>query len=298
VLDWDDVRYFLAVARRGSFSSAARALKVAQPTVGRRMSELERLLGAELFVRTPSGRTLTGMGRRMLERAERMEQDVLEIERTATGRDAGLRGRVRITASEWMIARVLGPTIGGFVARHPGLELELVAETRHVSLAQREADIAIRPSRFEHQGVVQREIAVVAFGLYASDAYLAHHGVPDFSAHGAGHVLIAMSESLGKIPDVAWLPEFAGRARVAVRTNGREPMMMLARAGVGLTCLPRFLGDAAPGLRLLQTPVPGPERKLWLGYHRDARGVPRVQAAARYLAENVARLRPALRPEP
>ncbi|MFY0537427.1 LysR substrate-binding domain-containing protein [Nannocystis pusilla] len=122
----------------------------------------------------------------MLARAEQMEAAALAAERVASGRDVGLRGRVAVTASEWLVGSVLGPLLGPFVAEHPGLELELVADARHLSLSRREADIAVRPSRFEQAEVIQRQVGVVAFGLYASDGYLARRGMPDFAAQCEG----------------------------------------------------------------------------------------------------------------
>jgi DNA-binding transcriptional LysR family regulator len=296
MLDWDDLRYFLAVAREGSLSAASRALGVAQPTVGRRLSAFERSLGAKLLVATPSGQQLSPTGRRLLAHAEQMEGEALAAERVARGRDTGLSGRVVLTASEWMIRSVLSPSIAPFVAAHPALELELLAEARHLSLVRREADLAIRPSAFEQQEIVQRELATIGFGLYASDAYLARHGAPDFERQCEGHALIAMSDSLSKIPDVSWLPRVAAKARVVLRTNGREPMASLAAAGVGITCLPRFLGDATIGLRLLSTPSAAPERQLWIGVHRDARAVPRLRACIAFLRDAIRRLQPALNP--
>lgn len=298
MLDWDDLRYFLAVARAGSLSAAAHTLGVTQPTVGRRIAALQRRLGAKLFTPTASGQALSATGLRLLPHAERMDVEGLAAERATSGRDSGLRGRVRITASEWMIGTVLGPMLRPFVSLHPELELELVADIRHLSLTQRDADLAIRPSRFEQQDVVQRELAVVAFGLYASDSYLAELGAPDFGRQCEGHRLIAMSETMTKIPDVDWLPGLSANARVVTRTNGREPMVTMAAAGIGMACLPRFLGDRAPNLRLLATPSPGPERQLWLGCHRDVRAIPRVKASVAFLAEVFARIRPALRPAP
>ncbi len=297
-LDWDDLRYFLAVAREGSLSAAARALGVAQPTVGRRIAAFELELGAKLFAATPTGQALTPTGRQVLAHAEQMERDALAIERVASGRDSGLSGKVNVTASEWMIGSVLGPLLGPFVARHPALELELVSEARHLSLLRREADIAIRPSKFEQRDVVQREIAVLAFGLYASDAYLARYGPPDFARQCEGHVFVGMSLGLGKVPDVEWLPQIASRARVAVRSNGRMPMATMAAAGIGISCLPCVIGDATPGLRLLPAPIPGPRRQLWIGAHRDARAVPRVRAVIAFLVESMNRLRPVLCPGP
>lgn len=296
MLDWDDLRYFLAVSREGSLSAAAVALGVTQPTVGRRIAALQRRLGAKLFTPTRTGQALSESGRRLLPHAEQMEIEGIAAERATSGTDAGMRGRVRITASEWVIGAVLGPMLRPFVSLHAELELELVADVRHLSLTRRDADVAIRPSRFEQREVVQREVATVAFGLYASDSYLAERGTPDFERQCAGHRLIAMSETLTKIPDVDWLPRFTANARVVVRTNGREPMARMAAAGIGLVCLPRFLGDAAPNLRLLATPIPPPQRKLWLGCHRDVRAVPRVRATIFFLSEGFGRLRAVLHP--
>lgn len=295
--DWDDLRYFLAVARAGSLSAAARALGVAQPTVGRRISAFELSLGAQLFMATPVGQRLSATGQRMLGHAEQMERSALAAEHVASGRDVGLTGRVVITGSEWLLRSVVGPLLAPLLAEQPRLEIELLAEARHLSLVRREADLALRPSRFEQPEVVQRQVAVLAFGLYASDGYLASHGPPDFERQCAGHPLIAMSAALGKVPDVEWLPQFAAQANIVARSNGREPMATMAAAGIGLAVLPRVLGDATPGLRCLATPVAAPQRALWLGAHRDARSVPRIKACSQFLSEHIGRLRQALCPE-
>ncbi|HET9960235.1 MAG TPA: LysR family transcriptional regulator [Polyangiaceae bacterium] len=295
MFDWDDVRYFLAVARSGSLSAAARVLQVAQPTVGRRITAFERRLGAELFERTLEGQKLTATGRRVLATAERMEEEALALEQQ-TGRDPTLRGRVRITASEWLIQRLLAPILVPFNRAHPELELELWADIRHLSLTRREADIAVRPSPFEQGSIVQRVVAELKFGLYASDHYLLERGVPDFSRACEGHVLIAMSESLGKIPDVEFLPRVAAKARIATRTNGREPMAVLAAAGLGIACLPRFLGDATAGLRHLPCPEPEPTRRLYVGFLGDDRAASRIQSCVTFLAHTIPRLRSALAP--
>jgi DNA-binding transcriptional LysR family regulator len=296
VLDWDDLRFFLAVARGGSLSAAARTLEVTQPTVGRRIAALERKLDAKLFIGGARGQSLSTTGRRMLAHAEHMELDAVAAERVAFGRDAGLRGHVCLTASEWLLNSLIAPAVAAFCARHAELELELLAETRHLSLMRREADIALRPSRFDEDDVVQREVGEMSFGLYASDAYLAAHGVPDFASGAAGHRLVAMSTSLRKVPEVTWLPTIVPRASVVVRCNGREPMLILALAGVGLACLPRVLGDRTPRLRLLPTPGLAPVRTLWLCVHRDTRALPRVRATLGFLKDTLQRFGPALRP--
>jgi DNA-binding transcriptional LysR family regulator len=161
---------------------------------------------------------------------------------------------------------------------------------------RREVDIALRPSRFEDDAVVERKVAVVSFGLYASEAYLARYGQPDFDRRCEGHRLIAMSTALTKIPDLAWLPPLTGKAFIALRSNGREAMATLASAGLGMACLPRLIGDRTPRLRLLNPPSAAPERPLYLGVHKDLRSLPRVRATLGFLADAIARVRRTLAP--
>jgi DNA-binding transcriptional LysR family regulator len=291
-MNWDDHRFFLAVARRGTLSAAARELAVTQPTVGRRIAALERRLGAKLYVRRPDGFTLSDAGKQMLEHAERIERDVLAAELRVAGLDAGLRGVVRITAAEWMCTSVLAPMLHGVLARHPQLEIELIADQRHLNLARREADLALRPRRFEHADVIQRSIAPLRFALYAAPSYLAARGRPR-PGDGAGHVVIGMLDGVG---DVArdWLASALPRSARSVRTNGRDAMVSLATAGVGLACLARVVGDATPGLERVPIEPDPPAPALWLGMPRDARSTRRVRVVADLVTHELrARLGPA-----
>jgi DNA-binding transcriptional LysR family regulator len=294
-VDWDDLRFFLLVARHGTLTAAARELKVSQPTVGRRIDALERRLGAKLFARSSEGFELSSSGARVLEHAEQMERDVLAVEHRVSGRDAGVRGAVRVTAAEWLVTGVLSSLVGPLVARHPHLTIELVADARHVNLARREADLALRPRRFEHDGIVQRATEQIGFGLYAARSYFSNYGAPTWG-DGDGHVLVTMMDDVG---DVArgWLRELLPGARPAVKTNGRDAMLSLALSGVGLVCLARVVGDGIQTLKRLTPPIPPPSPTLWLGTHRDARSTPRVRAVASHLVERIHELRPQLCPE-
>jgi DNA-binding transcriptional LysR family regulator len=297
MLDWDDLRFFLAIAQHGSLSSAARSLRVTQPTVGRRLDALERKLGSRLFQRTPSGFTLTATGEGIRAHVERMEQDALAAERRATGRDIGLSGTVRVSTTEWFASHVLGPLLIPLSARHPALGIELHADVRRVSLTQREADLALRFVPFEQQDIFQRKLARVAFGLYAAEDYLARHGAPDFSRQCEGQALVTMSDDQGRIADGVWLRSLAAGARIAFSLNNRDVQARVAAAGAGLACLPRLLGDAVAGLRRLETPTPAPTRDLWLGIHGDLRGTPRVKEVAGFIGRELQRLGPTLNPE-
>lgn len=292
-LDWDDLRYLLALSRHGTLTAAAAVLGVTQPTVGRRLSALERELRAKLFRSTPQGAELTAVGEALVRRALRMEAEALDATRLASGRDAGVTGRLSITASEWLVTRVLGPGLDGLLRAHPGLRVDLVASGRWANLARGEADIALRPAAFQQQAVFQREVARVGYGLYAARAYLQTRGEPDFGLGCRGHALVAMDEDV-PTADSPWLREMAGEATVVARTNGREALAAMASAGLGLACLPRLVGDATPALERLHPPAPLPERRLWLGVHRDVRDLARVRAAITHLAGVLRELQPGL----
>jgi molybdate transport repressor ModE-like protein len=291
-VDWDDLRFVLMVSRHGTLSAAAKQLGVTQPTVGRRIAAIERRLGAKLFERRPGGLARTSAGASVAEHAERMETDALAAERRVAGADEAVRGTVRVTASEWLVTGVLAPALAPLLARHPGLTVELVADTRHLSLSRREADIAIRPRRFDAGETVKRALGTVAFGLYASRPYLAARGTPRVG-DGKGHVLVAMTDDVG---DVAreWLRDSFAGADVAVRTNGRDAMVALAVAGVGLACLGRVVGDRVPELvRVATAPV---TPTLWLGMHRDVRRTRRVRAVVAQLVGAMGAMRERLDP--
>lgn len=276
MIDWDDLRYFLAVARHRTLSAAAHALGVSQPTVGRRLAAFETLLGARLFERAPDGFSLAASGRSLVAYAKRMETDAIAAERAVIGRDEGLTGTVRITAAEWIAVRLLPTALAPLLARNPTLSICVIADARHLNLGRREADLAIRPSAFQHNTVHQRRLGRVELALYASDEYLARNGA-SVANQAAGHSLIVMAADIGDVAR-SWIASHAKHAHVVARTNGREEMAAMAAAGIGLACLPRVVGDAMPALHRVPTVTPLPARTLWLGVHHDLRTVPRVRA--------------------
>ena len=293
-VDWNDFQFFLVVARQRTLSAAARELKVTQPTVGRRIAALEKRLNAKLFVRRSDGFLLSTAGSHIFALAERMEHDALTAEHRVSGLDAGVRGRVRVTASEWLVTRVLPPLLAALMNRNPELEVELIADQRHLNLARREADIALRPRRFEHESILQRATAKLGFALYATRSYLNEHGTPA-PGDGRGHVLIGMMDGTGDVART-WLDTIVPHAKRTLRTNGRDAMLGLACAGVGLACLARIVGDSEPSLARIETTVAPPTPTLWLGMHREARDTPRVRSVASHLAARLRALQPQLCP--
>ena len=185
MLDWDDLRSFLAIARHRTLSGAARALSVQQSTMGRRLDALEERAGVTLLQKTPGGYVLTAAGEAVLGHVERIEQEAHAIERTVTGRDVRLEGSVRLTTVETMAVEVLTPILTAFLARYPGITLDLVTDTRTLSLSRREADVAVRMMRPEGHELVARKVGEVGFGLYASPGYLERMGMPDLQGGSA-----------------------------------------------------------------------------------------------------------------
>jgi DNA-binding transcriptional LysR family regulator len=286
---WDDLRYFLALARAGSLSGAARSLRTTQPTMGRRLAAFEARLGTRLFERTATGLRPTESGNSVLDYAIAMEEAALAAERVAVGRDSGLSGTVRVSAPNFFGPRVLAAHMGQFCAEHPSITVDLVTDARLASLSRREADMAFRLKRFEQEDLYQRKVSELLFGLYAAPAYLARCGAPDFERGGMGAELVVMETGVEPVAETAWWSATLPRANVKFRSNNRDAQAAAASAGAGLICAPRLLGDAWPGLVRLDTPTPVPAREVWLGMHADTRKTPRVRALADYLIERLRR---------
>jgi DNA-binding transcriptional LysR family regulator len=272
--DWNDYRVFLAIARHGTLSEAARSIGLSQPTMGRRLLALEGALARTLFQRTGDGYLLTAEGQTVLAHIEQMEEQATAVERKLAGHSE-LEGLVRVSTTEWFGAHVLAPVFAEVRAAYPGLAIELITETRLVSLARREADLVFRFREFDDSDVVQRRVVALAFGAYASPAYLARTGAP---GDGSGHDLITMDTAFGDLADVPWLSARLPHARVAFRANSRDVQARLCASGAGIAVLPRRVGDTCPGLAPLDLGEAPPGRTVWAGYHKDMKRSPRVQA--------------------
>ncbi|SMH61600.1 LysR family transcriptional regulator [Azospirillum agricola] len=267
-LSWDDVRIFLELARTGSLSAAARVLRISHATVGRRVAALEADLGRTLVERRADGYALTVEGEAVFRLADGMDERALAILRRG-GREEGLTGTVRLTATQALTDRFLVPRLGPFRARHPGIDLEVTVDNRTLSLARREADLAIRMARPEHGDLVARRLSTVAYGLFAIA------GAPD--------ALIGYDEALADLPEAVWLARHAGGRRVAFRSNSVQAQLAAARAGFGAALLPVWLAAGETDLQPVAMAGLPLTRELWLVLHRDMKEVPRVRAVIDHL---------------
>ena len=278
-MDWDDVRSFLAIARARTLSGAARDLGVRQSTMSRRLEAMEARAGARLVQRTPRGYELTALGEAVLGNAERMEAEAIAVERLVQGRDVTLSGVVRLTTVEAVAERIVPAALARLQARYPGITVDLMSDPRSYNLSRREADIAIRMTRFEGNELVSRRLAVAAMALYASAGYLDRHGGwPAPVGMETAHSLVTVLEDQQHLPEARWLADRLPKAQQAVRTNNRSGQLAAVEAGLGIACLPCFLADGRPGVVRLTEPGDAPTREIWLGVHEDLRHMPRIRA--------------------
>ena len=283
MLDWDDLRFFLAIARHGSLSAAAQDLRVTQSTVGRRLASLEASLGVRLLNRTPDGYVPTLVGQDVREQAERLEAEALSLERNAGGRDTRLAGLVRVTCAETVASHILAPCFAVLHVQHPEIMVDLIPNPRELSLSMREAEISVRLSRPDQHDLILRRIGTLAFGLYASPEYLQRRGELDFESGCPGHHLIAQLNDIQDATQTGWLADLAPRARVALQTSSHEAAISAAVHSGGLACLARFRADREEGLTRLAVPSPVPSAGIWLVVHRDSRPTARIRAALTHI---------------
>jgi DNA-binding transcriptional LysR family regulator len=281
MIDWNDYRYFVAVARAGTLAVAARALKVDQTTCGRRLQALEEALGARLFDRTPEGLVLTAAGERALERAREIEEAALALERQVAGEDARIEGVVRLATSETMAVGFLVQALAGLRARHAGIALQVVTGSATVNLLKREADVAVRIApRPTQANLMVRRLGEAGWSLYASRDYFARRPLDGTLA---SHALIGFDEEMAQIPAARWMDEHLPAGRV-LETNSILAVLEAVRAGLGIGALPCFLGDAVPTLARA-----GSERiavaDVWMVVHPDLERTPRIRVVMDFLVE-------------
>ncbi len=284
MIDWRDLRHFLALARHGTLSGAARELRVDHATVGRRIAALERALALRLVDRLSRGAALTSEGKRVAELLAPMEGSVRAVERLARVAAASPAASVRVSAPPALAAYLIAPRVAAFHRAHGAISIVLSAAAAPANLERGEADVAVRMGRPQGAGLVARRIGVVRFGLYASAAQAA-------SPPGDWR-FIGYDAALDHVASQAWLRDFVAGRRIVFRASDLFSQAEAARAGLGAAVLPRFMGVGDPALVELPLDRAPPRQDLWLVAHPDIRRAPSVRAAMAFLAETIGRACP------
>jgi len=285
-MQWDDLRYFLAVARSGQLAAAAATLGVDATTVGRRLRRLETRLGQTLFEQGRQGHALTEAGERLLVPAEAVERQMVVI---GSGAEKGsvLGGSIRVSVSDgfgtWFVAHQLP----AFAEAHPRLNIDLVASSGFLNPSRREADVAILLARPRKGPLVTRKLTDYVLRLYASREWAARHAPVATSADLRTVPLIGYVPDLLYAPELRYLDEIAPGLEPRIRSTSINAQYRLIASGAGVGVLPCFVGDGDAALvRLLDTVEV--RRSFWLVTHADMRQSPRVGAFVDWLGAIVA----------
>jgi DNA-binding transcriptional LysR family regulator len=274
MFDWNDLTYFLAVARHGSTIAAGKALGLSQSTVHRRLSELERRLGHKLVTRHTTGYRLTAFGEALLPYAGHVEAAIKDLERHVSNAAHDAAGVIRVTCPEPIVYRMTA-LIDRFHAQHPKLRVEFVTSDRYLDLSKGEADVAFRSGDTDDE-LVGRKIADSIWAVYASGAYIERHGKPERVEDLSRHALVCFDESLSQHRISKWLAEVAPGATIAARNNSVLGLVYAVKSGVGVGPLPTAIADDQEELVRVLGPIPELARSWRLLTHPDLRRTPRV----------------------
>lgn len=281
-VNWDDLRFVLAVADQGSVASAARRLGVNHTTVLRRVHAFEEAQKIRLFERLPQGYALTAEGEQLVQTARGIDDMVATLERRIAGRDLKLEGVIRVTTTDTFMTTVLPGHVAAFRRCHPRIAIELALTNSRLNLTKRDADIAIRPAKELPAPLVGRRVAEIGFAVYGGKDYLSAQGLDMFAP---AQTWLAGDEMLANSPVAAWMRRHVPDARIAFRADSFVALCHAARAGLGLTVLPCCLGDSSPDLERLDGPVDGLTTGLWLLTHLDLSRAARIRAFMDHMEE-------------
>jgi DNA-binding transcriptional LysR family regulator len=294
-MDWDDLRFFLAVASAGSLSAAARQLNVNTTTVLRRIASLEAVLDARLFERLRSGYELTRDGTRLLETLEPVDMNLSSLRRDFKAGSEDYRGEVRVSASEIIGGTIIGPSMPQFFAQMPDISLDVVVEAGlthanaapRVMNALRDVDIALRLERPTQGDMLVRKLCDIGYGLYAHNSYVKKHGKIGPDGDLTGHQIIGFSENDRPLGPIWWLSRGERAGHVTMRSSSPLTRAGAVRAGLGVAALPCHYASEIPQLQLLAGPELLGTLELWLLTRSDLARLGHVRAVMDFLIAEV-----------
>jgi DNA-binding transcriptional LysR family regulator len=288
MFDWNDLRYFLAVAERGSTLGAGRALRVSQTTVARRIGALEEALKLPLFERRQAGYSLTEAGKELLGHARAVDAAASGLSEAASGYARDLSGTVRLTTEEIFANTVLGPMLRELHELHPQIVIELDTARELRELGSGEADIALRSTSLaQPAGIVGRRLCIDDWTLYCSREYAERHGVPKSVEELRKHALVGGGGGNLWRAYEAWIHELGLDEQVAIHHGTSTGLLSAVRSGFGIAVLPCIVADDDPDLIRCLPPRRGHGRSMWLLTHERVRHTPRVRAVIDFLYERL-----------
>jgi DNA-binding transcriptional LysR family regulator len=286
--NWEWYRSFVAVLETGSLSAAGRALGMTQPTVGRHVDSLEAALRLKLFTRSFDGFAPTDAALELKPYAANLAATAAALRRVATSHGDGVRGTVRLTASEIVSSEVLPPILADLRDAHPELVIELVPSNKVENLLRRDADIAVRMVAPSQDALVARRVATIEVGLHAHRRYLERHGTPRALDELARHALIGWDTETDYIRRFQERFAQITRERFAFRTDSDVAQLSAIRAGLGVGFCQARLAARDPGMVRLFKSAISLHLETWIAMHADLRDSPRCAVTFAALADGLA----------
>ncbi len=284
-MNWDDLRFFLALSREGSVSGAGRALGVKHTTVARRIRAFEERLGTRLFDRLPDGYAMTQVAENLFGHALAMEALAQTVDREVFGQDAELAGPLKLTVSH-VADRLILPKLRAFTEAYPHIDLQLLTTSGLVDLAAREADIAVRLTAKPPDYLVGREVMRLRHGIYGTTRTLRKLSDPV-------NVILFQGDAVHP----PWVTEHFPNARTVLRVDDVSSMAAATRNHIGLSRMPCFIGDSDAGLRRLDVPLKSSDWGVWILSHVDLRATARVRVCREFLQVTIEQQRPLIQGE-
>ena len=281
-VDWDALQVFLAIARAGRISAAAKRLDVKHTTVSRRLAALESELGVPLFYRTTTGYLLTPHGQNVMSNAEMMERAAIAVAARAREGSAAVGGRVRVAMPPEFASHWLAPRITVFRAMHPQIELQILVGTRQRDLSRGEAELAVQAPRPRQQGLVAIRLGRTTFALYASKALIGDQPLQVNDVEAVRNLsLLTYTSSFHMLQEAKLFQPIMASANIVLETNSTHTLLAAVRAGAGVAVLPRLVARGHEDLVAVSDDVAGHD--VWLITHPEFRRDPKVRATADFL---------------
>ncbi len=280
-INWDNLRYVLMVANKGSVAAAARELEVNRTTVLRRIDKFQENLNCRIFNRGSAGYVLTPEAEKMINAAREVENTLFNMQRQIAGHELRLEGELRVTTTDSFMLSVLGPHLASFRQRHPHIVVDLLVTNSILDLNRRDADIAIRPTLYPDAKLVGCRLCDVDFGIYATPEILSEVNRKDiFSGRWIG-----FADSLLASPVGSWFESTVGARNICFRCDSFVAVRIAAENGIGLALLPCLLGNDSTLLRQLDAPTGELTIGLWILTHPDLVRSARVNAFIEHFSE-------------
>jgi DNA-binding transcriptional LysR family regulator len=280
---WDDLQFFLAVARSGQLSTAARQLRTSHATVSRRIDRLEFSMEVKLFERNPRGYMLTAMGQRFIETAEKIEQETERLQDEIIGGAKAWLGTVRLSAPEGFSNFFFTRKLAEFSAQHPNIALELVTIQQIMALSRKEADVAVVLDPPKAGPYYTERLTDYRLKIYGTRDYLARHGVPQSREDLLSHSFIGYIQDMIFAPGLDYLDDVHPKIRPNFQSSSIFAQLTATREGLGLCILPIFIAARYAELVPVLSDEVDLRRHYWIACHHDLTQTPRVRAVMEFL---------------